>query len=1681
MSKKGIRLMAAVAALMILFAAAAVQAAPPKGTTPAPTLGAKKSARLKAGSQIRPETAVKPYQPTGAETDQALKSKVQSTRMTAERPSRPDHLLVSFKPGTAKSEVDSLRNQVKGTTVRTYRNGTQLIKFPKGSDLKAVVTTLTRSGKVRYAEPDYLVTKDEVIPNDYYFSQLWGLQNTGQDILGTLGTPGVDINATNAWSITMGSPEVVVAVIDTGVDINHPELKDHIWTNPGETSCDDDIDNDNNGYVDDCHGWDFVNNDNTVFDWEDEDAHGTHVSGTIAATINNGIGVAGVAPNVKIMPVKFLGTQGGYISDGLLATDYALSFGVKLANNSWGGGPFTYAEYDQINSADMLFVAAAGNDAQDDDLYPHYPSAYDSPNIISVAALANTGDLAYYSNWGATSVDVGAPGHWVLSSVPKAAPWAAAIQNDTGVYKSMFWGFSLEDMETIDARDALNRLMNFFKATKDTPVLVVEDDESDKGEPAVHSQFQAALSAFTNVTFLPLGAGVNGPILDPKAYPVVIWATGHSYGYYSGGPVLNGNDLQNIANYLNDGGNFFLTGQDALFMNEGDPVVTDMLGVNWIGEGDSRVQIKGSAGGALDGVLYALPKASPNYRDYILPVPGHATAKAALSWEPVPATYDKAYAYYGGTSMAAPHVTGLAALLMSLHPDWSIDQIKAQILNTVKPLSSLNGKTVTGGLIDAYAALNSSEDGDIPGIPYPGWGQTITDELDGNGSDLDDVYRVTMRKGQQLTVELHGAAGTDFDLYVYGPTATTVNDVAGIVAASESATSDEKIAYTAPSDGDYYIDAFGYAGQGKYTLKAEWGYGPGTYQENSPAFIFDKGWTDVMDPNAYGGNYKSANAAGVGVDFHFYGHYVEIYGLKGPTMGLATVTIDGSAMPDVDLYASTTKYKQLLFRSGPLTPGVEHTLRFQDKGVRSPAARRTAIAVNLDQVVVRVDTEPPAAVTELHGKAYSNKARLLWPAANTEPDFDGYVVYRTEGTSAGTATRLNSTPVRLTGASVSKAELVKLGLVKPTAATVPWAEFWDETALNGKDYTYWVKAVDAFGNLSAESPKVTVHPDVAPANIAAATATSGNAQITLTWDRNTEADVTGYTVYRRAPTDPVNNFYYRAQVAQVETGPVTFTDTGLTNDLTYQYLLYAQDKWGVESETGLLADAHPSAPPATPAGFAETHDTALIHLTWKANTETDLKGYQLDLWNDTTAKWEPLQFANATAYEYAITDKNRNYTFGLTAMDTWGLASPMATVTVKLLLISPPAGLTATAGDGKVDLAWLPVNDATVAGYNVYQSFTAGGTGTKVNSSLIKEAKYAVTGLTDGTTYYFTATTVTNAGDESIRSAEVSATPKDQTPPAVPTELTATKGNKPIAVKWKANPESDLAGYNLYRSTTSGTTGNKLNTALLTTNAYNDNDVVLNTSYYYSVTAVDKAGNESAQSAQAEGKWTDSTPPDAPTNLKASAGDAQAVLTWTASTASDLAGYKALYATAQTGPWTTVDTKSTAASYTLTGLTNGTTYWLKVQAVDADGNVSVDSNVVYAMPNTGAVSSGYYEDNDSHITYLQAWGYTGGTNYSGQNLHYSNAAGAEATLVFSGTGIQWLALKSPYYGKIDVYIDGVKVATVDLYASSSQYQQVAYQVSGLTPGVHQIRLVRTGEKNPSASSYRIDVDAFRVE
>ena len=342
-------------------------------------------------------------------------------------PHQQGELLVKFKDGTTASDQAVVARGLGAQKVQTVHGGGRgrgelaLFRLPASVGVADAVEALAADPAVDYAEPNWIYTHS-TFSNDPQFTSgaLWGMY-------GASGTPANQFGSGASLASSNNCGSVYVGIIDEGYMFNHEDLAANAGKNPGDSTFDD-VDNDGNGKVDDVYGWDFAAGNNSVFDGTGDD-HGTHVAGTIGGVGNNGKGVSGVCHSVKLINAKFLGSQGGTTANAIAAVDYMTDLKIKGlnlvgTNNSWGGGGFSQGLKDAIDRAganDLLFIAAAGNSGANNDTTASYPSGYASANIIAVAALASNGTLATYSQYGATTVDICAPGSGIVSTVPVAS------------------------------------------------------------------------------------------------------------------------------------------------------------------------------------------------------------------------------------------------------------------------------------------------------------------------------------------------------------------------------------------------------------------------------------------------------------------------------------------------------------------------------------------------------------------------------------------------------------------------------------------------------------------------------------------------------------------------------------------------------------------------------------------------------------------------------------------------------------------------------------------------------------------------------------------------------------------------------------------------------------------------------------------------------------------------------------------------------------------------------------------------------------------------------------------------------------------------------------------------------------------------------------------------------------
>jgi subtilisin family serine protease len=580
----------------------------------------------------------------------------------------PGELIVKFRDAASAATIAAAHSAAGSRTLKTFSAGTSRLlhlKLNPGIVVEDAVSQYQQSPAVEYAEPNYLY-QASAIPNDTLFTTLWGLHNTGQTVNGTAGTVGADIEAPDAWNLTTGSPNVIIGVVDTGIAYDHPDLAPNMWINTGEIP-NDGIDNDGNGFIDDVNGYDFVNNDPDPMDPPDpagNPGHGTHVAGTIAAVGNNGLGITGVMHTAKLIALKAGDVTASLTNAAILqAEDYARVNGARAINASFGrsGGPCSQAEYDMLsalNTAGVMFLVAAGNENVSNDVTPSYPAQYSVattcgpglPNVIAVAAIDQNSNRASFSNFGATSVQIAAPGVNINSTRPTSTVTFALFHNYdsnpgnlgytfTGTNNS--WGFtnnvSLTPPTSLTDSPAGNYLNN-------TDSFATGPMFSTVGQRGC--RFLGALRLATELNF-------DGFLLDLSRDGGASWATVNAVSGSTGGMFVN-----------------------RPFSDIPDRSANTQFRFNFISD-SSNVD----DGGYFDNVGVACTSGAPS------------------------GTTD--YQFLKGTSMATPHVTGVVGLVLAANPNLNVAQIRDAILNTGVPVPALNGVVSTGSRLNARNAVVS--------------------------------------------------------------------------------------------------------------------------------------------------------------------------------------------------------------------------------------------------------------------------------------------------------------------------------------------------------------------------------------------------------------------------------------------------------------------------------------------------------------------------------------------------------------------------------------------------------------------------------------------------------------------------------------------------------------------------------------------------------------------------------------------------------------------------------------------------------------------------------------------------------------------------------------------------------------------------------------------------------------
>lgn len=569
---------------------------------------------------------------------------------------REGEVLVKFKPQSSITAIHRAASHLGAKTIHSFEHS-QLHQLALPGDLSVedALEEFRKDPDIEFAEPNYLLFT-QTLPSDVYFDKQWGLYNTGQNVGGKEGHSGADIDAVRAWEIGTGGARTIVAVIDTGSNFHHPDLAANIWINGAEVPGNG-LDDDHNGYVDDVNGWDFADNDNTP---QDATGHGTHVAGIIAAENDNYMGISGVAPwQADIMAIRFMDAfDSGTVSDAIKAIDYAVDNGATIINCSWGSGGFSNSLYHAIEAVDALFVCAAGNNGTDNDKDGFYPASYALDNVIAVAAGNQNDELAWFSNYGVDRVHVVAPGVSIYS---------------LGYEREILWSDDFSDGNisdwTTEGQPVLWQVKQLTQSYNSN-VLSLDTEEAyypnDTNTWIISPAFDLSAAASCKFSFRIIGSSeLNRDFLYVEvSTDSRVW---YNRSVQAGSKVF----YSGISGYFG----YWTTANVDLGVYDGS--VPLYVRLRFRSNQDTTAQ-------------------------------GFQISNLTLS----AASHEESYQYMSGTSMAAPFVSGVAAMLRSQDTSLVPWQVKQFLIDSVDTTVGYADHIVSGGRINAYNALMLLSDSD---------------------------------------------------------------------------------------------------------------------------------------------------------------------------------------------------------------------------------------------------------------------------------------------------------------------------------------------------------------------------------------------------------------------------------------------------------------------------------------------------------------------------------------------------------------------------------------------------------------------------------------------------------------------------------------------------------------------------------------------------------------------------------------------------------------------------------------------------------------------------------------------------------------------------------------------------------------------------------------------------------
>ncbi|MEN6430447.1 MAG: S8 family serine peptidase [Coriobacteriales bacterium] len=1251
--------------------------------------------------------------------------------------------IVRWAPGVQAEQIGAAASRIGFRVVRnSSRLGCSLVEpTRKGLTAPDLAVELKRARLAVKADVEKVYSYAQVEPpNDPYFPSQWALENTGQ----TGGTPDADIDAPEAWAGKgSGSSDVIVAVVDTGIDITHEDLKDNIWRNVGEIPGNG-RDDDRNGYIDDVNGFDFSMYDNTVYDQSDGDQHGTHVAGIIGAAGDNGKGVAGINHDVTIMPVKFLGPWGGGEFEGAEAIVYAVDNGAQVINCSWGGSYSQLIEEALQYAAahGVVVCAAAGNDSMDIDENRDYffPASSDATSVITVASTDHNDEISYFSNFGDETVELAAPGEEVTSTLPYDV--AGVYVNDMP-YKVAFLAFAAEGIEPVSAgKAAVTSSLSKLGATTSTPIVVVDDSmPSAMGETEGErlAFYTSALegAGFTSVSTwsterqgAPSSAALQGK--------VVVWFTGAIQAGWYEATTLDVTDRAALTSDLDNGGRLLLVSGEvandvAWFDSEFMERYLHVLPSDMATWGST---LRGTPDTSFSGVSGTLSSAYTIVDEGWWPT----GSDPLYLLDDVPQSIFEmgGYGPLSGTSMAAPMVSGAAAHILAAAPGIGADEIKARIENTTDSLDSL------AGLVNGSGRLNLARAFEV----YPGR-PTITSPRSGD----------VIRAGQQALLAWTPSAG-----------------------GSSDATFEAQIGLPVVSWAEDFEDANleGWEMDGTVSWET-------TTSAHSGGFAM---WSGRMSPGDSGSIETTVNVPSGGGTLSVW---MMSEGVEGGMWG--SVYCDGVWLADVYGPTEWTKYE------APVPEG-EHTLAVLAYFDTIVDESETGYVV-VDDINLSAHEYQPLATTsagdfDVDFSVPDIETPDLWLRVRSNLDgvSSGWAYVKNVKVSADsqapaapaefTAIPGEDGDVQLAWTDPADADFSYTRILRSVAATPsgpldPEAvvvyegaggAFHDVGLASGTTARYAAFAVDDDANWSEGAyAEAAIVDTTGPEPVRFLEAGMREGAVAVSWMNPPAWQISGVKVLRRTDGFPASFDDPQASVVFDGPGACVF-DYDVMDEpdgTTAYYSVYAYDasmNISPASKVSIVLDVTPpegcthfvdldSYPNNETGQVVFFTESAAVTLGVDVIGASQMRFNQGDGWS----AWE--DFADTKAFTLPAID-GMNVVLAEFRDDAGNLLQTETLVYHDTTVPQAPTGLTAYNWNYGVRLVWDMPEDESVVSWNVYMAESEAGPWMLANEEFpVEWPEHVVSGLAAGTAYYFKVQAVDGVGHESPASQIASATPNE--------------------------------------------------------------------------------------------------------------------------------------------------------------------------------------------------------------------------------------------------------------------------------------------------------------------------------